>query len=138
MKRPSKDHAAKHNKKNLEIVDVVVHPELAKCLRPHQVEGVKVSRSGRLKLLGIQAVKRGPATDVLMHILTDRYVFKQFMYECVMGMRKTEGTGCILADEVRSLASFRRLLQSLSERLTELSDLLFHRWVSARLCKPSA
>lgn len=64
MTRPSKEHAVKYNRKGLEVVDVVVHPELGQCLRPHQVEGLK------------------------------------FMYECVMGMRKTDGMGCILADEV--------------------------------------
>ncbi|CCM04369.1 uncharacterized protein FIBRA_06542 [Fibroporia radiculosa] len=64
MKAPSKEHAAKHNKKNLPVVDVVVDPILARHLRPHQVEGVK------------------------------------FLYECVIGLRKHEGYGCILADEM--------------------------------------
>ncbi|PCH43504.1 hypothetical protein WOLCODRAFT_164492 [Wolfiporia cocos MD-104 SS10] len=64
MKAPSKEHMAKHNKKNLPVVDVVVDPILTRRLRPHQVEGVK------------------------------------FMYECVMGLRKHEGNGCILADEM--------------------------------------
>lgn len=41
MKRPSKSHAAKFNKKNLPIVDVVVDPVLGSLLRPHQREGVK-------------------------------------------------------------------------------------------------
>ncbi|EPT02698.1 hypothetical protein FOMPIDRAFT_1160247 [Fomitopsis schrenkii] len=64
MKAPTKEHAAKHNKKNLPIVDIVVDPILARRLRPHQVEGVR------------------------------------FLYECVMGLRKHEGHGCILADEM--------------------------------------
>jgi DNA repair and recombination protein RAD54B len=41
MKRPSKSHAAKFNKRNLPIVDVVVDPVLGALLRPHQREGVK-------------------------------------------------------------------------------------------------
>lgn len=41
MKRPSKSHATKYNKKNLPIVDVVVDPILGSLLRPHQREGVK-------------------------------------------------------------------------------------------------
>ncbi|KZT68291.1 hypothetical protein DAEQUDRAFT_692777 [Daedalea quercina L-15889] len=64
MKAPTKEHAAKHNKKSLPLVEVVIDPLLARRLRPHQVEGVK------------------------------------FLYECVMGLRKHEGHGCILADEM--------------------------------------
>ncbi|KAH9830730.1 SNF2 family N-terminal domain-containing protein [Rhodofomes roseus] len=64
MKAPTKEHAAKHNKKNLPTVEVVIDPILARRLRPHQVEGVK------------------------------------FLYECVMGLRKHEGQGSILADEM--------------------------------------
>ncbi|KAJ9125219.1 hypothetical protein QFC22_000173 [Naganishia vaughanmartiniae] len=41
MKRPSKSHAARFNKRNLPIVDVVVDPVLGALLRPHQREGVK-------------------------------------------------------------------------------------------------
>ncbi|KAJ9107866.1 hypothetical protein QFC19_002772 [Naganishia cerealis] len=41
MKRPSKSHAAKYNKRNLPIVDVVVDPVLGALLRTHQKEGVK-------------------------------------------------------------------------------------------------
>ncbi|KAH9924448.1 P-loop containing nucleoside triphosphate hydrolase protein [Fomitopsis serialis] len=67
MKAPTKEHAAKHNKKNLPTVGVVIDPILARRLRPHQVEGVK------------------------------------FLYECVMGLRKHEGNGCILADEMQGM-----------------------------------
>ncbi|KAF8518738.1 SNF2 family N-terminal domain-containing protein [Gautieria morchelliformis] len=64
MKAPSKNHEAKHNKKNLPVIPVVIDPILSRFLRPHQIDGVK------------------------------------FLYECVMGMRKHEGHGCILADEM--------------------------------------
>ncbi|OSX66624.1 hypothetical protein POSPLADRAFT_1044000 [Postia placenta MAD-698-R-SB12] len=78
MKAPTKEHAAKFNKKNLPMVDVVIDPILARRLRPHQVEGVK------------------------------------FMYECVMGLRKHEGNGCILADEMgmgKTLQAHRALIE---------------------------
>ncbi|KZT04627.1 uncharacterized protein LAESUDRAFT_727800 [Laetiporus sulphureus 93-53] len=64
MKAPTKEHIAKHNRRNLPVVDVVIDPIVARRARPHQIEGVK------------------------------------FMYECVMGLRKHEGNGCILADEM--------------------------------------
>ncbi|KAG9018091.1 helicase [Tulasnella sp. 427] len=41
MKAPSAQHQARHNKKNLPVVPVVIDPKLARHLRPHQAEGVK-------------------------------------------------------------------------------------------------
>ncbi|KAG8908022.1 helicase [Tulasnella sp. 403] len=41
MKDPSPSHQAKHNKKNLPVVKVVIDPLLGQRLRPHQIEGVK-------------------------------------------------------------------------------------------------
>lgn len=41
MKRPDEAHQEKYNTKKRPIVDVVLDPQLAKALRPHQVEGVK-------------------------------------------------------------------------------------------------
>ncbi|EPQ31063.1 uncharacterized protein PFL1_01252 [Pseudozyma flocculosa PF-1] len=41
MKRPDEAHQKRFNKEKRPIVDVVVDPQLAKALRPHQVEGVK-------------------------------------------------------------------------------------------------
>lgn len=41
MARPPDDHIERNNKKNLPIVDVVLDPQIAKKLRPHQIEGVK-------------------------------------------------------------------------------------------------
>ncbi|KAJ1033828.1 hypothetical protein NDA16_000038 [Ustilago loliicola] len=41
MKRPDPAHQNKYNEKKRPIVDVVLDPQLAKALRPHQVEGVK-------------------------------------------------------------------------------------------------
>ncbi|CAN7986196.1 unnamed protein product, partial [Ixodes hexagonus] len=40
MPRPSNAHQWAHNKNQLEVVDVVVDASLAKCLRPHQREGL--------------------------------------------------------------------------------------------------
>lgn len=41
MKRPDEGHQERHNPKGLPVVDVVLDPQLAKALRPHQIEGVK-------------------------------------------------------------------------------------------------
>ncbi|PWY99646.1 hypothetical protein BCV70DRAFT_139465, partial [Testicularia cyperi] len=41
MMRPDKRHQARHNRRGLPVVDVVLDPQLTKSLRPHQVEGVK-------------------------------------------------------------------------------------------------
>ncbi|XP_075540713.1 DNA repair and recombination protein RAD54B-like isoform X2 [Dermacentor variabilis] len=40
MPRPSSIHQWDHNKKNLPVTDVVVEDSLARCLRPHQREGL--------------------------------------------------------------------------------------------------
>lgn len=41
MTRPDESHQRRHNPKGRPIVDVVLDPQLAKSLRPHQVEGVR-------------------------------------------------------------------------------------------------
>jgi DNA repair and recombination protein RAD54B len=60
---------------------VVIDPILARRLRPHQVEGQLtyplVLEAGSQSISGVK-----------------------FMYDCVMGLRKHEGQGCILADEM--------------------------------------
>ena len=100
MKAPSKEHQAKYNKKSvfkrnammpadnetslrsLPVVPVVVDPVLSRHLRPHQKEGTHQHSSEH-------------SIEVLIHLIG-----VQFMYECVMGLRKHEGQGCILADEM--------------------------------------
>lgn len=67
--------------RDLPIVAVVLDPILAPRLRSHQIEGkTSATHHSFSSLLGIVGVK--------------------FMYECVMGLRKHEGQGCILADEM--------------------------------------
>jgi hypothetical protein len=61
-------------------VPVVIDPILARRLRPHQVEG----------WLNVPGAWGIPHTTPGV----------KFMYECVMGLRKHEGQGCILADEM--------------------------------------
>ena len=39
----------------------------------------------------------------------------QFMYECVMGLRKHEGQGCILADEMSVTILCYAMLQKLTQ-----------------------
>ena len=60
---------------------MVIDPILARRLRPHQVEGQLayplVHEAGFQSISGVK-----------------------FMYDCVMGLRKHEGQGCILADEM--------------------------------------
>ncbi|TBU32764.1 P-loop containing nucleoside triphosphate hydrolase protein [Dichomitus squalens] len=82
MKAPSKEHQAKFNKKKLPVVPVVVDPILARHLRPHQKEG-KLIIFLKCSIM-LSTVRLGV----------------QFLYECVMGLRKHEGQGCILADEM--------------------------------------
>jgi hypothetical protein len=61
------------------IVPVVVDPILTRRMRDHQKEGE----------IGVPSL-----------ILADSCLGVKFMYECVMGFRKHEGQGCILADEM--------------------------------------
>ncbi len=99
MKAPTKEHKSLFNKKyvypnhtpslfnivpprNLPVVPVVLDPILARHLRPHQVEG-------RLRVLSES-----------QSLLTVGPLGVRFLYECVMSMRKHEGQGCILADEM--------------------------------------
>ena len=72
--------------RSLPIVPVVIDPVLARRLRPHQVEG-QLAFALALKVNSHKAVSG-----------------VKFMYDCVMGLRKHEGQGCILADEM--LASY--------------------------------
>jgi DNA repair and recombination protein RAD54B len=98
MKPPTKDHIKRFNKKcgihqpledqtqifyrNLPVVAVVLDPILASRMRVHQIEGMS-------------------SATIILHQLTEPGV--RFMYECVMGLRKHEGQGCILADEMLML-----------------------------------
>jgi DNA repair and recombination RAD54-like protein len=65
-------------------IPVVIDPRLAKVLRPHQVEGVKVCHS---------------------HSVSIRYPqklipFLQFLFRCTTGMIEKNANGCIMADEM--------------------------------------
>lgn len=68
--------------RELPIVPVVVDPIIGRKLRPHQIEGNSVHQTHLTP-----EVDRG-------------YSGVKFLYECVMGLRKHEGQGCILADEM--------------------------------------
>jgi len=59
--------------RNRPVVPVVLDPLLAKKLRPHQVEGMRIRFPTSLVHQQVSGVK--------------------FMYECVMGMGKHEGQG---------------------------------------------
>lgn len=61
-------------------VPVVIDPRLAKVLRPHQVEGVKV--------------REGVMIDFMDAELT------QFLYRCTTGLVNEKANGCIMADEM--------------------------------------
>ncbi|KAI9830234.1 MAG: hypothetical protein M1819_005761 [Sarea resinae] len=65
-------------------VPVVIDPRLAKVLRPHQVEGVKVRFYQPYQTYH----------DIL---LTDSM---QFLYRCTTGMIDENANGCIMADEM--------------------------------------
>jgi len=68
--------------RNLPIIPVVIDPILASKMRPHQREGK--AHGYRIGILMCWRIFAGV----------------QFLYECVMGMCKFEGQGCILADEM--------------------------------------
>jgi len=65
------------------MVPVVIDPILACRLRPHQIEG------------HLTFLPRGTANSEVISGV-------KFMYDCVLGLRKHEGQGCILADEMYS------------------------------------
>ena len=71
--------------RSLPVVPVVIDPILARRLRPHQVEGLL-------------------AYPLVLEASSQSIPGVKFMYDCVMGLRKHEGQGCILADEM--LASY--------------------------------
>ena len=87
MKRPPRDHQAKYNPKGYDLVDVVIDPVLSDKMRPHQKDGVKV-RPARVQV------------PLPLSGLTTLSILLQFMYECIMALRKVEGSGAILADEM--------------------------------------
>lgn len=63
-------------------IPVVIDPRLAKVLRPHQVEGVKVNKS--LTETKIWAKLR----------------LAKFLYRCTTGLVDSKANGCIMADEM--------------------------------------
>jgi DNA repair and recombination protein RAD54B len=67
--------------RSLPTVPVVIDPILARRLRPHQVEGLL-------------------AYPLVLEVNFHTVLGVKFMYDCVMGLRKHEGQGCILADEM--------------------------------------
>jgi DNA repair and recombination protein RAD54B len=69
--------------RSLPVVPVVIDPILARRLRPHQVEGQLAYSCPLVLEAGSQSISG-----------------VKFMYDCVMGLRKHEGQGCILADEM--------------------------------------
>ena len=108
MKAPTEEHLDRFSKKcvtppsalssiltefsrSLPIVPVVIDPVLARRLRPHQVEG-------QLAYPLVLEVNFHTASGV------------KFMYDCVMGLRKHEGQGCILADEMSASYSHSALI----------------------------
>jgi DNA repair and recombination protein RAD54B len=110
MKAPTEEHLNRFNKKyvtppsaafersygtgfprSLPTVPVVIDPILARRLRPHQVEGQVAYR---------------PVIEVKSHTVSGI----KFMYDCVMGLRKHEGQGCILADEMSASYSHSAFL----------------------------
>ena len=62
-------------------VPVVIDPRLAKVLRPHQIEGVKVSISPTCR------------TECPNRVF-------QFLYKCTTGLIEEKANGCIMADEM--------------------------------------
>lgn len=68
--------------RNLPIVPVVLDPILVRRLRPHQIEG------------------QWPILCQLSSPWSDNSIGVKFLYEATMGLRKHEGQGCILADEM--------------------------------------
>lgn len=64
-------------------IPVVIDPKLAKVLRPHQVEGVKV---------GI--IHCGSIED------TADLWYTKFLYRCTTGLIDQKANGCIMADEM--------------------------------------
>ena len=107
MKAPTEEHLDRFTKKcvtppsalssiltefsrSLPIVPVVIDPVLARRLRPHQVEG---------------QLAYPLALEVNFHTASG----VKFMYDCVMGLRKHEGQGCILADEMSASYSHSAL-----------------------------
>lgn len=72
---------SKDAKEEIPKVPVVIDPRLAKVLRPHQVEGVKVCFH--------------PIPP-----LEPKLTFVQFLYKCTTGMVDPKANGCIMADEM--------------------------------------
>ena len=70
----------KNKKCEVDKVPVVIDPRLAKVLRPHQVEGVKV--------------------DLHPSVYPVFSLFVQFLYKCTTGMLVENQYGCIMADEM--------------------------------------
>lgn len=66
-------------------VPVVIDPRLAKVLRPHQVEGVKVCKEH----CAMAIARSESRTDYL-----------QFLYRCTTGLIDKQANGCIMADEM--------------------------------------
>lgn len=64
-------------------VPVVIDPRLAKILRPHQIEGVKVRASHT----------GGQQMD-------SKRLIEQFLYRCTTGLLADKAWGCIMADEM--------------------------------------
>lgn len=63
-------------------IPVVIDPRLAKVLRPHQVEGVKVNKSlTEIKILA-------------------KIRLAKFLYRCTTGLVDLKANGCIMADEM--------------------------------------
>ncbi|KAH1847510.1 hypothetical protein KXX43_005597 [Aspergillus fumigatus] len=64
-------------------VPVVIDPRLAKVLRPHQVEGVKVVT---------------PLTSTRTRIQKLTCLLRKFLYRCTTGLIDKNANGCIMAD----------------------------------------
>jgi hypothetical protein len=77
-------------------------PRCPRCVRSYLVAEDETSPERRLVLHG----------RAFIHPFLLFYIGLMFLYESVMGLRRHEGQGCILADEMFCLAFFFRCLSN--------------------------
>lgn len=99
MKAPTKEHAAKHNKKYSTFSHSSRVVPLTMTSGIYRLSTLSLTRS----LLGVSVPIRWKVctrSSKLSRALNAAFLGVRFLYECVMGLRKHEGHGCILADEM--------------------------------------
>ena len=103
MKSPTKEHIKKFNKRqtlnscllyNRSLLMIQKPPGYSRCPRSYFVTEDETSPERRLILHG----------HTFLHLFLSFYIGVMFLYESVMGLRRHEGQGCILADEMFCLA----------------------------------